>query len=938
MTDDPNQVALPDVPEELPVVEALNPSLTAASIPVDGRGPETTNLELVGLEARASAIDQNYWWMRDRRINESYDATIGDLAEAVYGRRDGWMPEEDQNPPEFDFHDPSRSAVNDQWREERTQTLQAGRDAMFKRLAELREVSPGEFANFPSSDAEARDWARDAVRRELQEEEADIRGKIDNRSVKTTMGGLAGFAGAAATGITDIEGVTLLPLGFGSGSLARQVALESLLGAGGAAMTVPAQQSTAEFLGRKAPDPLTTVMMGYGFGAALPVAGRGLTISGNALTEAGRVRNADLLGLTARADASDLERGAGAVLAREEATRETAPEGIVPEEHAANVDAAEKALLSDRPQDLTPDAVLPEPSKVSGVDIVDDGSGVVFKYEAGGNADPASNQVGYVYGKLLDLGVEPHIAAGLMGNFMQESGRGLNTGAIGDNGNAIGMGQWNGPRRRALQRYAAERGQNWRNIDLQIEFFWKELHGSERTAWSLIRQAKTADEAARIASQRFWRPGLPHLSSRMAYARMVFDQYQNGQVPKGGSPGSWLRPGDDVNAGGIQSFNPNDLNTDPSTYQYKLGADKSGETGRLSSETDWDPSAGFGVSVHERLDGSRYIADGHQRHALASRLADKGGDQITMQGFVYREADGWTVDAVRAQSALSNIAQDSGLPASVGLSPAAIDAVTSGRLTDDQAAVIGRVLPGDDALQAQALATFAKAKPKNAIQAESIANDLRAGGADYTPRQMAARANVVERASKAIRKDEVFLNSYGGGLRNGIDRTAAESLAQGRIFETAARQGPVRAAIDKAVAAGGRDIDGVVDAIRRAGPEDPPGSAAAKSGEGSIAEQTLGAPGTRPSISDLPPEGNARPQPHQFDDPLEDRTAVEQVAVLERDIRERMTASPNDFEFEISMGEGEGAPSMRVSDAIAELDDEADFLDQLQFCMPKGGT
>ncbi|KEP68807.1 hypothetical protein DL1_08445 [Thioclava dalianensis] len=133
------------------------------------------------------------------------------------------------------------------------------------------------------------------------------------------------------------------------------------------------------------------------------------------------------------------------------------------------------------------------------------------------------------YQRLTSNGVSPVMASALVGNMMQESGAGLNTGAVGDNGNAYGAGQWNGPRKRAYLDFAQSRGSNPDDLNTQVDFLLHEGQTSEKSAWQAIMSANDPQEAARIASNKFWRPGVPHTENRMAYAQKIYDAL--GQQP-----------------------------------------------------------------------------------------------------------------------------------------------------------------------------------------------------------------------------------------------------------------------------------------------------------------------------------------------------------------------------------------------------------------------
>jgi hypothetical protein len=109
-----------------------------------------------------------------------------------------------------------------------------------------------------------------------------------------------------------------------------------------------------------------------------------------------------------------------------------------------------------------------------------------------------------------------------------------------------------------------------------------------------------------------------------------------------------------------ETFAPARLQTDAAAYQYKGGADETGQTDRLANVARWDETLSGMVFVHRRADGD-FVADGHQRAGLARRLADEGQD-VRVPGFVLDEADGWTVGDVRALAARKNLAEGSGTP------------------------------------------------------------------------------------------------------------------------------------------------------------------------------------------------------------------------------------------------------------------------------------
>lgn len=142
------------------------------------------------------------------------------------------------------------------------------------------------------------------------------------------------------------------------------------------------------------------------------------------------------------------------------------------------------------------------------------------------------------------------------------------------------------------------------------------------------------------------------------------------------------------------TFDPKEVGVDPARFQYKAEGDAEGVTARLKGIEAWDATASGKVIVWEQKDGKLIIADGHQRRGLAARLADKGWDP-RLDGYLFREADGWTSRQVRTVAALKNIREGSG---------SILDAAKLFR--DAPEAIKDRSLPvtGDFITQARALA------------------------------------------------------------------------------------------------------------------------------------------------------------------------------------------------------------------------------------------
>lgn len=103
-----------------------------------------------------------------------------------------------------------------------------------------------------------------------------------------------------------------------------------------------------------------------------------------------------------------------------------------------------------------------------------------------------------------------------------------------------------------------------------------------------------------------------------------------------------------------QKINPENLDADAKTFQFKTGGDSKGVLEKLQGVEKWDDVAAGTVMVWERADGKMFIADGHQRLGLAKRLKAKGQD-IELNAQVRREVDGWTPQDVMVEAMVVNI-------------------------------------------------------------------------------------------------------------------------------------------------------------------------------------------------------------------------------------------------------------------------------------------
>ncbi len=340
-----------------------SPSTATAGLAPASEDIETSTGEMVGLGFQREALERNYWETRERRISDRRKRMIGDISEAVYGTRDGWKAS-----PQAVPQNQGLQTIGSAMREgadavaEDQQTL----DQLFVDLEALRISDPGSFANFPTGVADLDASAAAHTREEMLKEIEDLERRTENRSSPSFGGAAAEFVGMAGAAVSDIEGLATLPFGAGAGSLGRTVVIEGLLGAGSEALALPAYNEQAEFLGREAPNPALQLLFGATFGGALPLAGRALKDGAGLAASGARASNRALLDGARRISGSDKVRGAAAALARDEAALDSTPEGIEPVAHVDAIDQAQVMLDSGAPVVVRPQTVVPnEQSPIS---------------------------------------------------------------------------------------------------------------------------------------------------------------------------------------------------------------------------------------------------------------------------------------------------------------------------------------------------------------------------------------------------------------------------------------------------------------------------------------------------------------------------------------------------------------------------------------------
>jgi hypothetical protein len=128
-----------------------------------------------------------------------------------------------------------------------------------------------------------------------------------------------------------------------------------------------------------------------------------------------------------------------------------------------------------------------------------------------------------------NYGMSDVAASGILGNMMTESS--MKTNAHNSTEGAIGLCQWEGPRRRELEHFAAEQHKPVTDWHVQVDFMMHELKGSESGAYAKLQHAQTPAQAAAIFDKFYERSAGTSRGERMGNAEHVHRQLAVGSVP-----------------------------------------------------------------------------------------------------------------------------------------------------------------------------------------------------------------------------------------------------------------------------------------------------------------------------------------------------------------------------------------------------------------------
>ena len=186
-----------------------------------------------------------------------------------------------------------------------------------------------------------------------------------------------------------------------------------------------------------------------------------------------------------------------------------------------------------------------------------------------------------------DKGLSGAAIAGILGNMRVESN--FNTGALNSNEGAIGLVQWEGGRRTALQQFAAARGTSETDLTTQLNFIWHELTTSETGVLNALRNVSSPAEAAAIWDGQYERSSG---STRDARVQSAQSFYSSGLQSDGGSYGG---TGSGPGGGSSGSYSGGGGNLTPAQYEQALGQ----LSGILNAVPELKSLLNHAVSTHQ---------------------------------------------------------------------------------------------------------------------------------------------------------------------------------------------------------------------------------------------------------------------------------------------------------------------------------------------------
>lgn len=142
---------------------------------------------------------------------------------------------------------------------------------------------------------------------------------------------------------------------------------------------------------------------------------------------------------------------------------------------------------------------------------------------------PHGSGADYAFQYYKSKGLAPHIAAGIVGNLIQESGNFrddvVSGKTKGDSGLATGIAQWHGDRWKGLEQWAKANGKNPYSLDAQLDYVLEEPGIGQKTLQAMQNTTNSAD-AANVFGKMYERPAF--LDKNRANNAKALYPYQKG--------------------------------------------------------------------------------------------------------------------------------------------------------------------------------------------------------------------------------------------------------------------------------------------------------------------------------------------------------------------------------------------------------------------------
>lgn len=143
-----------------------------------------------------------------------------------------------------------------------------------------------------------------------------------------------------------------------------------------------------------------------------------------------------------------------------------------------------------------------------------------------------------VWNFLVSKGLTVAAVCGIMGNLRQESGAGMPSDVVNSIG-ASGICQWLGSRKTGLKNFAKQQGKDWTDVQIQMEWMWKELNGADSTTKSILNKKGGLDKLINSSDMgwvvvtfevSFERAGAheKHYDKREKFGQEYYDKFAKG--------------------------------------------------------------------------------------------------------------------------------------------------------------------------------------------------------------------------------------------------------------------------------------------------------------------------------------------------------------------------------------------------------------------------